>query len=478
MRLNSIFVLNLLVFMILIYPARAQVIFSKTVIDTSFGENSLPFDLNVADINGDNELDVVVSSPDNNTGENSSFFWLENDGNEIFSKNIIDSVINGGGTFDIGDLDGDLDNDIILAASGKISWYENNGSGSFQTTTIDFATLPRNPFITDFDSDGDKDIVFSSNNGIFWANNDSIQNFNLDTVEVITIYELGFFVTDLDDDLNTDVVVQIHDDSTNTDLLVWYKNIGSENFTREQIDTTVENITQIVVDDLNDDGFKDIILIDNRESGDGIYWYNNDGNENFLRDTVSINFNRLPRSLQVADIDGDNDKDVIVTGGNNTTGEVVIYENDGDENFSKNIIDNSAGNRQRVYVVDIDTDDDLDLFVTNILPFEVIFYRNDGLAGIENESLFIAPDKYSLEQNYPNPFNPSTTIEFSLPKSEHTTLKVFNILGKEVTILVSKKLNSGNHTYQFDGSDFASGIYYYQLVAGDYREVKKMILLK
>ena len=85
---------------------------------------------------------------------------------------------------------------------------------------------------------------------------------------------------------------------------------------------------------------------------------------------------------------------------------------------------------------------------------------------------------FTLSQNYPNPFNPSTAIEFTLPKSELVELKVYNILGKEVSTLVSNKLNLGNHTYQFDGKNLSSGIYYYQLVAGDYREVKKMILLR
>jgi hypothetical protein len=85
---------------------------------------------------------------------------------------------------------------------------------------------------------------------------------------------------------------------------------------------------------------------------------------------------------------------------------------------------------------------------------------------------------YILSQNYPNPFNPSTTIEFSLNKSEYVELKVYNIVGKEVATVVSNKLNQGRHTYTFDGKNLASGIYYYQLVAGDYRKVKKMILLK
>jgi hypothetical protein len=57
-------------------------------------------------------------------------------------------------------------------------------------------------------------------------------------------------------------------------------------------------------------------------------------------------------------------------------------------------------------------------------------------------------------------------------------VKVYNILGKEVATLVSNKLNQGNHTYQFDGRNLASGIYYYQLVAGEFQDVKKMILIK
>jgi hypothetical protein len=98
----------------------------------------------------------------------------------------------------------------------------------------------------------------------------------------------------------------------------------------------------------------------------------------------------------------------------------------------------------------------------------------DALEDHEHNSLL----NFSLFQNYPNPFNPSTKIQFQIPNSQFTTLKVYNILGKEVSTLVSKKLNQGNHTYTFDGTTLASGIYYYQLVAGEYREVKKMILLK
>jgi hypothetical protein len=97
-------------------------------------------------------------------------------------------------------------------------------------------------------------------------------------------------------------------------------------------------------------------------------------------------------------------------------------------------------------------------------------------SSVENTEIY--PNKIYMKQNYPNPFNPSTIIEFMLPKSDYVDLKVYNVLGEKVSTIVSKKLNPGNHTYTFDGKNLASGIYYYQLAASDYHEVKKMILLK
>jgi hypothetical protein len=88
------------------------------------------------------------------------------------------------------------------------------------------------------------------------------------------------------------------------------------------------------------------------------------------------------------------------------------------------------------------------------------------------------PSTYLLQQNYPNPFNPSTTISFSIPTSEFVTLKVYDILGREVTTLVSENLNAGYHSLKFDAGNFSSGVYFYKLQAGKYSETKKMLLSK
>jgi len=88
------------------------------------------------------------------------------------------------------------------------------------------------------------------------------------------------------------------------------------------------------------------------------------------------------------------------------------------------------------------------------------------------------PGTYALSQNYPNPFNPSTEINYAIPKSGFVSLKIYNILGQEVTTLVSGNQKAGNYRVSFDASKLASGVYLYRLQAGDFTSVKKMILMK
>jgi hypothetical protein len=88
------------------------------------------------------------------------------------------------------------------------------------------------------------------------------------------------------------------------------------------------------------------------------------------------------------------------------------------------------------------------------------------------------PKEYALSQNYPNPFNPVTNIKFDIPKQGHVSLKVYDILGKELINLVNEVKPAGSYLVDFDGSNLASGVYYYRIEAGSYISVKKMILIK
>lgn len=88
------------------------------------------------------------------------------------------------------------------------------------------------------------------------------------------------------------------------------------------------------------------------------------------------------------------------------------------------------------------------------------------------------PQEYGLTQNYPNPFNPSTIIEYSIPAAGSVDLKVYDILGREVAVLVNGIKNAGTYRVTFDAGKLSSGIYFYRVTSGDYSDVKKMILLK
>lgn len=89
-----------------------------------------------------------------------------------------------------------------------------------------------------------------------------------------------------------------------------------------------------------------------------------------------------------------------------------------------------------------------------------------------------SPENYSLSQNYPNPFNPSTSISFTLAKSTFVTLKIFNILGNEITTLANQVMPSGKHEIKFDANNLPSGVYLYTLTAGNFVDTKKMLMMK
>jgi hypothetical protein len=92
----------------------------------------------------------------------------------------------------------------------------------------------------------------------------------------------------------------------------------------------------------------------------------------------------------------------------------------------------------------------------------------------------IKPDKFELSQNYPNPFNPATRISYSIPEKSFVTLKIYDILGKEVSTIINRELESGVYEIEFNTNQYSltSGIYFYSLKAGNFTSTKKMILTK
>lgn len=98
--------------------------------------------------------------------------------------------------------------------------------------------------------------------------------------------------------------------------------------------------------------------------------------------------------------------------------------------------------------------------------------------GVKSSSADMPANDYQLAQNYPNPFNPVTTIQYDLPKAGMTTLKLYNLLGEEVAVLLNEYKVAGSYQLQFDASKLESGVYYYKIKSGDFEASKKLVLVK
>jgi hypothetical protein len=125
------------------------------------------------------------------------------------------------------------------------------------------------------------------------------------------------------------------------------------------------------------------------------------------------------------------------------------------------------------------------------VSFKVDIYSNQTVFWTDTFSVFVhgspstisepktdIPYKFDLIQNYPNPFNPSTMINYQLPMANDVELSIYNLLGQKVATLVSDRQAAGYYQVEWDASGYASGIYYYRLVAGEFIEMKKMVLLR
>jgi len=118
-----------------------------------------------------------------------------------------------------------------------------------------------------------------------------------------------------------------------------------------------------------------------------------------------------------------------------------------------------------------------DVTIADTLVKRSVNWLTDGIV-LDNPAEVPVPSSYTLEQNYPNPFNPATTIAYSIPQESQISLKIYDVMGREVVELVSGKQSAGAYSVEFDAASLASGTYFYKLTAGEFISVKKMVLLK
>jgi len=421
-----------------------------------------------ADFDGDGDIDVL-------SGGISGIYLYENDGNQNFNHINIGAGTDISKVFSI-DIDSDDDIDVVFADFGRdlIALLKNDGDSNFTVDTIYVIlndALWADVYAIDFDTDGDIDVISTYSGGtgaghIVWHENDGNESFTHHTV--FSLSARSIYPVDLDGDDDMDVIAA-HWQTNNT--ISWYENDGNENFTWHIIDGGYNLGNSIHAADVDDDGDIDVI------SGEwqtlpGTFWYENNGAESFTKHSISLTGTS---SVYPIDIEGDGDLDVISADFGN---KVTIYENDGNQIFTENIIGGGPAS-QSVYPIDVDGDGDIDVVsaFSNGTQSAIFWHENQTIVGI-NDSKIQTPTLISLDQNYPNPFNPNTTISYSIPKRTNTKIIILDVLGREITTLVNEDKSPGSYEIRFNASNLSSGIYFYQLKAEQHIISKKMILLR
>ena len=200
-------------------------------------------------------------------------------------------------------------------------------------------------------------------------------------------------------------------------------------------------------------------------------------------------FSAIYGKLRYTDLDGDGMKDLFLTNANLAFG----FKYDGIGNYYMDFVKSMPvldsiyvyQSLDRVDIADLDGDG-----IVEIIPqYELnkgwqdswenrsVFLKRDKLSDIDDENI-IYPSDNNLLQNYPNPFNPSTKISYSIKEEGLVTIKVYDILGKEIAILVNEIQPAGIYEAEFNASQLPSGMYIYKIQAGSFSDVKKMLLTK
>ncbi|MGL1902516.1 MAG: FG-GAP-like repeat-containing protein [Fibrobacterales bacterium] len=344
------------------------------VSDTALGIQ----DIYTIDLDSDGDMDILSAS-----WREDKISWHENNGSGMFTEHVVSMSVDYVKSIYGEDVDGDGDVDILSASMNddKISWFENNGNQSFTehvvSTTADNAKDVR---AADMDGDGDMDILSVANtsfdvNEVSWYENDGNENFTEHLIST-SIYGAVFVdVVDLNSDGSVDVLIGASP-KYGSDKMYWFKNDGSEQFTRYKLPSSYSRGggKSIYITDLDGDSDIDIISIESFDRN--IIWYENDGNENFVEHTVSTEVVG-PQLVYAADFDGDGDSDII--SGSTTDNQIVWHENDGNENFTTHTITTSTIGAFSVIAVDIDGDGDLD-----VLSAADDFYKGSEISWYEN----------------------------------------------------------------------------------------------
>lgn len=422
------------------------------------------------DINSDGVLDITVV---NERSHDIRVFLADSLGNYSASTIYPMPTGNRPSPNEGADFNGDgvMDYAVGNTANDSVSVFLGDGLGGFlPVRNYQAASAVRGVAILDFDGDGKMDIATANRTG----NNVSLLRGNGDgtfaprvNTEANVSQETAIAAADANGDGILDLFVAGFNSSEMSVLL----GDGDGGFTFANKVNTGSRPWMIAVGDVNADGYVDVVSANSNGSNASVIFGNGQGGLSTATNYVVGSF---PLAIDLGDIDGDGDLDMVVSSFN--AGNWSVYENNGSGIFinRRTLPASLAGSCATLY--DRDNDGDLDFTGIDELDDLIFIFDNRPVTSVDFRTYI--PTQHTLFQNFPNPFNPSTTIGFEVATSGLVTLKVYNVLGEEVTTLVSEAKHPGVYSVVWEAGDLPSGVYLYRLTTGSFMDSRKLLLVK
>jgi hypothetical protein len=433
--------------------------------------------INWFDFNNDGKLDVLFA---NNGMPPRYNYFFRNDNLTSFTEAAILVGFNDSSstlTLASGDYDNDGDLDMFLGTQSNPNslltgiLYKNNGNGTF-TDVTQLSGVTTNYYTWgaewgDFNNDGHLDLFLADYTGLNQLYKNNGDGTFTDVGMAMGVNDPGqsYSCSWLDYDNDGDLDIYVARGLNNADRM--YRNDGTV-FT--DVASTiglvdVQHSSCVSAGDFNNDGWVDL-YVNNNGSANRLF-KNNGGNSNkwVQFKLQGVNSNRSAIGSRVTVKTGSLSQIREVEGGSGGKGQNSLT------------LEFGLGSASVIDSVIVRWTNGLVQGFANVAPntiYTVIEGQPLNIKNISNE----IPEKFALEQNYPNPFNPVTSIKFKVESERFVKLNVFDINGRELDMLVNGYLKAGIYQVNYDAGKLPSGVYFYKLTAGNFSDVKKMILIK